>query len=60
MRVKELIKQLLDCDLDDDVYIRIENYENDIDCAEFYSIDGLEHSINEYKGNPTIATLKTK
>jgi hypothetical protein len=53
MTVKELIIALMDCDMDDDIYINILNGSD----TEFYIVDGLENVLNEYRGNPTLATL---
>ena len=57
MKVKELIKQLLDCDLEDDIYINIADSKGEF-C--FYSVDGLENKHFEYRNSPTLATLKVQ
>ena len=55
MTVKELITELLNhCDIDDDVYV---NIMGDNGQLVFYSVDGLENSLYEYRNKPTLATL---
>lgn len=57
MKVKELIKQLLDCDLEDDVYVNVPDFGG---AFEFYFVDGLENKSFEYRGNPTLAVGKVQ
>ena len=55
MTVKELITELLNhCDINDDVFINILGQDGEV---VFYSVDGLENSLNEYRNKPTLATL---
>lgn len=57
MKVKDLIKELVNhCDMDDDIFINVE-IEN---TTHYYSVDGLENSKFEYRGKPTLASLKVK
>ena len=56
MTIKELLKQLLDCDVNDDLYIHVITDGE----STYYSTDGLENSMFEFRKNPTLATLKVK
>lgn len=57
MKVKELIKQLLDCDLEEDIYVNVPDYGGEF---EFYFVDGLENKSCEYRNKPTLAVGKVK
>ena len=61
MTVKELIKQLMDCDMNDEVYVAVNDESSDTyPPIIHYSIDGLENNLYEYRNKPTIATLKVE